>query len=192
MHTAVTLNKLRQRLHVGALQLRDGAPLHGDPNDRMLPLDLLQHARIGRPGARLCLLPLREVELHKEEFAELLRRAERNRVTNGLLGLPLQACNLCSECRAQLTQRGAINGDTSNLHARKHLDQWQLDLSIEAQRSRLAQLFGEGAARRSSHERSKNRLLQRLEPVREIGAESRGGNLHQPRVAHGDIRNPGG
>ena len=69
VHTAVALHELRQRLHVGALELRDGAPLHSDPNDRMLPLDLLQHARIGRPGARLRLLPLRKVELHKEEFA---------------------------------------------------------------------------------------------------------------------------
>ena len=73
VHTAVTLNELRQRLHIRALQLRDGAPLHGDPDDRMLPLDLLEHACIGRPCARLRLLPLRQVELHEEELAELLR-----------------------------------------------------------------------------------------------------------------------
>ena len=112
-------------------------------------------------------------------------------MTNGLLGLPLKARNLCSECRAELAQRRAINGDASNLHARKHLDQRQLDLAIEAQRAGLAQLFGERAARRSRHECGEDRLLQRLQPVREVGTESCGGNLHQSRVAHGDVCNPG-
>ena len=146
VHTAVTLNELRQRLDVGALQLRHGAPLHGDPNDRMLPLDLLQHACIGRPGTRLCLLPLRQVELHKEEFAELLRRAERNGVTDGALGLPLEARDLCGECCAQLAQRRLIHGDPGDLHARKYLNEGELNLAIEAEGAGLAQLFGEGAA----------------------------------------------
>jgi hypothetical protein len=84
-----------------------------------------------------------------------------------------------------------INGHASDLHPRKHLNEGQLNLAIEAKGARLTQLFGKGAARRTRDERGEDRLLQRLKPVREISTESRRGDLNETRVAHRDIRNPG-
>ena len=76
--------------------------------------------------------------------------------------LALKSGDLCTKGRAQFGQRCLIHGNASDLHARQHFNEWQLNFAIEAQRAGLAQLFREGAARGSRHECGEDRLLQRL------------------------------
>ena len=89
-------------------------------------------------------------------------------MANHTLGLTLKSGDLSAKRGAQFAQRFLINGHASDLHPRKHLNEGQLNLAIEAKGARLTQLFGKGAARRTRDERGEDRLLHQ---VFGVGAE---------------------
>ena len=110
----------RQLVGVGRLQLRQRAVLEQDLRQRIVGGELLQHFLVGgrRAGRRL----LQHGQLHplEQDLADLLRRAEVERLPGELVRLLLERHHALAELAALRAEQRRVDQHAVALHAEQH------------------------------------------------------------------------
>ena len=125
-----------QRLDVGRPELRVGPPVEDRLDHRVDRPELLEHRGVGRVP-RLRLAPERQLELAEQHLAELLRRPDRELVSDRVVDRPLETSRSPSpNSRSSVAERLEIERDARRLHPREDRDQRELQLARRAGRGR--------------------------------------------------------
>ena len=148
----VRCNDLQQPVAVGGLELGILPVFQHVRDDRVLPAKLLQHVRVGRP-AGFCLLAVRQLQLFKQDRAQLLGRIDVERPARGVVDTALQLPDTRFHQRAEVRERISIHKATRMLHLRQHGAQRQLDGKIKLLHAERGQFLLHGRAQRCDRRR---------------------------------------
>src|SRR5690606_6084203 len=140
--TGQRVHRLRQRVHVRALQLVQLAVLEDESWNRV-PLcgQLLQHARI-RGRSRLRLADDGQLQLVEQDRAQLRRGADVELLAGDLEDLLRRELQRALELPAHLGKEIAVDQDAVPLYLREHGQQRHLDLAEELHQLVALQLLG--------------------------------------------------
>ncbi len=132
---------VRQRVHIGVLQLRHLAVVQDVLDDRVRAGQREQHLLIGLvlAGGRLLRL-VQQAQLVKEHLPELLRAVQVEGHARALLDALVQLARALFQSLADLPQHLHIHLHAGMLHAREHRQQRRLDLIKHLLRAHRRQL----------------------------------------------------
>ena len=154
---------VRQRVDVGALQLRQRAPVEDQARQVVGERQLLEHLdRRGRRAGRAGPLQHRQLQLLEQDVAELLRRVDvevlagqRDRSRRCSVA---SSCSICARLGAE---HAAVDADAGLLQPGEDRHQRQLEIAIDARRLRRdrarARIARPAASDRSARSPAKSR-----------------------------------
>jgi len=116
---------------IGALELRQLAPVEDAARQVVGQGELLEHRGVGGIGAGLALLAAGEAELAEQHVAQLLRRADVELVAGEDIGLALELGHALGEVGGEGVQRRAVDLDAGTLHRGDDRRQRPLDRLIK-------------------------------------------------------------
>ena len=105
--------------------------LEQDLRQRIVGRELLQHFLVGRRLSGRGLLHHRQVHPLEQDFAQLLRRAEVERLPGELVRLLLQRHHPLAQFAALLREQLRVDQDAVALHAEQHFAHRHLDLRVD-------------------------------------------------------------
>ncbi len=133
------IDQRRQRVHVRALELGELPVFEHLAHDLVLGRQFLQH--VGRGGNRLALAVLhrrRQLQILEQNVAQLLRRADVERLARQRVDLAGEPRDLAFHQPREPLQLRRIDADAGPLHARQHAGQRQFDGGVQfAQAARI-------------------------------------------------------
>ena len=134
---------LGQLLGVGRAQLREAAVLQDDARQRIACSASSSSTFFGGGGlAGARFLPHRQALLVEQDFLQLLRRIEVERLAGRLVGLDLELGEALRDFAALLLQQLAVDEHAAVLHLEQHRHERLLDLLVDREQGRV--LFERG------------------------------------------------
>ena len=127
-----------QRVHVGAFQLRELPVLQNLAGDFVIGRQAFQHIRRGGNGFSLAVLHgCGQIQFFKQDFSELLRRIDVERLAGQFVDLGREPLDDSIELSGEHLELHRLNADAGLFHACQHACQRQIDLLVD-----FAQAFG--------------------------------------------------
>ncbi len=131
------VQKQRERIHVGALELRKLAILQHQPRNFVLGREIFQNVHRRRDHLALAVLHrLGQVQFVEENVAQLLGRIDVEFCPGLFVDLAGFDRTLAVQTHGKLTEDGGIDLDPGFLHPRQHRNERQIDLLIDVRQSR--------------------------------------------------------
>jgi hypothetical protein len=139
MHAAgFRVDHARQLVGVGALQLGQRAVFEQQLGQRVVERQFGQHFFVGRRAAGGGFLLHRQAELAEQDFAQLLRRGEVERLASQFVSLGFQRHDLLADFVALPGEYFAVDQDAGALHLPDHLPGRQFDVVVDAAQTGFA------------------------------------------------------
>ncbi len=125
------IDHLRQLVGVRRLELRQRAMLEQDLRQRIVGREFLQHLLVGRRLPGRGLLHDRQAHLLEQDLAQLLGRAQVERLPGQLVRLLLQRDDALAQLAALAREQRGVDQDAVALHAEQHLAHGHLELRVD-------------------------------------------------------------
>ena len=125
------VDHLRQLVGVGALELGERAVLEQPGRQRIVGGELLQLGLVGRRRAGRRAPADRQAELAEQDLADLLRRAEVERLAGELVGLRFERQHALGELAALRRQQLGVDQHAGALDARQQAGDRHLDAPVD-------------------------------------------------------------
>ncbi len=125
------IDHLRQLVRVRRLELRHRTMFEQDLGQWIVGRQLLQHFLVGGRLSGRGLLDHRQVHPLEQDFSQLLRRSEVERLPRELVRLLLQRHHPLAQFAALLREQVRVDEDAVAFHAEQHFAHRHLDLRVD-------------------------------------------------------------